>query len=112
MYNRPAFLASVLALGAVCIAVRAAEAADPPFVMPGEASAPDLPVEGDILDLGIADKIVDKSGSWLSYGETRLGQGRENARAFLRENRDVREEILGKIMEAAGVAKPEPAAVG
>src|SRR5882762_2556073 len=42
--------------------------------------------EGDLIDLGIAQKIVDKAGSWFSYGEIRLGQGRENARVFLKDN--------------------------
>jgi len=56
--------------------------------------------EGDLLDLGIAHKIVDKSGSWFSYGEVRLGQGRENARVFLKDNPDLAREIDKKIRVA------------
>ena len=61
--------------------------------------------EGDLIDLGIAHKIVDKAGSWFSYGEIRLGQGRENARVFLRDNPDLAGEIDKKIRTALGLAK-------
>jgi recombination protein RecA len=61
--------------------------------------------EGDLLDLGIAQKIVDKSGSWFSYGEVRLGQGRENARVFLKDNPDLAIEIDRKIRAALGLTK-------
>lgn len=54
--------------------------------------------EGDLIDLGIEDKIVDKSGAWLNYGDVRLGQGRENAKQFLRDNPKVYEEIRKKIL--------------
>lgn len=64
--------------------------------------------EGDMLDLGIAHNIVKKSGSWLSYGEVRLGQGRENARTFLKENKDIAAEIEGKIREALGMSAADP----
>ncbi len=60
--------------------------------------------EADILDLGVQHKIISKTGSWLSYGNTRLGQGKENARRFLMENRDIATELEGKILE---VATPE-----
>src|SRR5665648_712480 len=63
--------------------------------------------EGCILDLGIEHNIVAKSGSFFSYGDDRLGQGRNNAKGFLRENPQVAEEIERKIYEALGV---EPAA--
>jgi recombination protein RecA len=66
--------------------------------------------EGDILDLGIEHKVVDKSGSWFSYGEIRLGQGRENARVFLKDNPDLANEIEGKIRGALGMVKRTPAA--
>src|SRR3990172_8289976 len=49
--------------------------------------------EGDLLDLGADKGIVEKSGSWYSYGGERIGQGRENARTFLRENKDVRDKL-------------------
>jgi len=73
--------------------------------------------EGDLLDLGVAHKIVDKSGSWFSYGELRLGQGRENARVFLKDNPDLASEIdhklraeLGLVKTPAAAAEPAPVA--
>lgn len=53
--------------------------------------------EGDLLDLGVAHRVVEKSGSWYSYGDIRLGQGRENARKFLRDNDELTREIDGKL---------------
>ncbi len=67
---------------------------------------------GELLDLGIEHRFVQKSGSWYSYGETRLGQGREAARTFLRENPDVAGELEARLREALGlrqVPPPEPA---
>jgi recombination protein RecA len=61
--------------------------------------------EGDLIDLGIAHKIVDKAGSWFSYGEIRLGQGRENARVFLKDNPDLAAEIDKKVRVALGMTK-------
>jgi len=58
--------------------------------------------EGDLLDLGVEKSVIEKSGTWLSFGGERMGQGRENARVFLKENKDVREKlenILRKKME-------------
>jgi recombination protein RecA len=49
--------------------------------------------EGDLIDLGVDKGILEKSGTWLSYGGERMGQGRENARVFLRENKDIRDKI-------------------
>ncbi|NIP17558.1 MAG: DNA recombination/repair protein RecA, partial [Xanthomonadales bacterium] len=49
--------------------------------------------EGDLLDLGVAHRVVEKSGSWFSYGSLRLGQGRENARQFLKDNPDLAREV-------------------
>ncbi len=57
--------------------------------------------EGEILDLGVQLEIVSKSGSWFNYGETRLGQGRDNAKEFLRANPEIAAEIEGKIRENA-----------
>ena len=54
---------------------------------------------GELIDLGIEHRLVSKSGTWLSYGETRLGQGRENARTFLKEHPDVATELEGKLRE-------------
>lgn len=58
--------------------------------------------EGDILDLGVAHKIVTKSGAWFKYNDDMLGQGKEKSRLFLVENPDVCEEIRKKIMSAGG----------
>jgi len=64
-----------------------------------------ISAEGDLIDLAITESIVVKSGSWLSYGDIRLGQGRENAKQFLQDNPDLRKEI-----RAAILAKRQPAA--
>ncbi|AJE02209.1 recombinase RecA [Geobacter pickeringii] len=61
---------------------------------------------GDILDLAVDRKIIDKSGAWFSYGSERIGQGRENARTFLRERPELVAEIEAKLYEAAGMARP------
>jgi recombination protein RecA len=58
--------------------------------------------EGDVLDLAVEDRIVDKSGSWFSYGETRLGQGRDKARVYLEENPAIVEEIKEKVLAKRG----------
>jgi recombination protein RecA len=58
---------------------------------------------GELLDLGIKAGIVDKSGSWFSYGSQRIGQGRENAKTYLKENPDVADEIEAKIRQNAGL---------
>lgn len=55
--------------------------------------------EGDLLDLGVNSGIVDKSGTWFSYGDIRLGQGRENARIFLRENDEVAKQIESQVRQ-------------
>src|SRR5436190_24059274 len=59
--------------------------------------------EGDLLDLGLEDKLIEKSGAWISYGEVRLGQGRENAKQFLRENPALVDEITRKVLEKRGL---------
>jgi recombination protein RecA len=61
--------------------------------------------EGDLLDLGVEKNVIEKSGTWLSFGGERMGQGRENARTFLKENKDIREKLenaLRKKMEVPG----------
>jgi recombination protein RecA len=58
--------------------------------------------EGDVLDLGVAAKIVQRAGAWFKYGNTHLGQGKEKARIFLVENPDICEEIKNKIMADSG----------
>jgi recombination protein RecA len=58
---------------------------------------------GELLDLGVKAGIVDKSGSWFSYGDERIGQGRENAKTFLKENTRISYEIEDKIRAAHGL---------
>ena len=60
---------------------------------------------GDLIDLAITHKIIDKSGAWFSYGETRLGQGRENVRQFLEQNADLGREIEAKLRRLLGLVK-------
>lgn len=59
--------------------------------------------EGDILDLGVSLGIVEKSGAWYSFEEERIGQGRQNVRLFLSENKDIRDRIKNLITEKAGL---------
>ncbi|MFH1616783.1 MAG: recombinase RecA [Planctomycetota bacterium] len=59
--------------------------------------------EGDLIDLGSTCDVVTKSGAWLNYGDIRLGQGRENAKKFLAENKNLRDEIRDKILTAKGL---------
>ena len=60
--------------------------------------------EGELMDYGVKLDIIDKSGAWFSYGSTKLGQGRENAKAFLKENEAIGTEIENKIRENIGDA--------
>ncbi len=59
--------------------------------------------EGEVLDLAVEHNIVEKSGMWYSYGTERVGQGRENARNYLKENQEVFEEIANKVRETLGM---------
>ena len=61
--------------------------------------------EGDTLDLGVSLGVVEKSGAWYSYGDERIGQGREKVKAFLAENRDIMEKIRDSILEKTGLAQ-------
>jgi len=67
--------------------------------------------ESDLLDLGVAQNIVEKSGSWFSYKGERIGQGLENVRQFIRDNADIRERINTELRKALGLNKggDEPA---
>ena len=65
---------------------------------------------GLLIDIGVDCGIVEKSGSWFSYGDLRLGQGKENVRTFLQENRDVAEEIEGRLLVALGIGQEEESA--
>ena len=64
--------------------------------------------EGDLLDLGADAGIVEKSGSWFSFGGERIGQGREAARRFLKENHDVRDRIAEAVYAAKGIKRAIP----
>jgi recombination protein RecA len=57
---------------------------------------------GLLIDLGVEHGIIDKSGSWFSYGDLRLGQGKENAKEFLVQNKDVSDEVEVRLRSALG----------
>ncbi len=59
--------------------------------------------EGDLLDLGVNNSIVEKSGTWFSYGGERLGQGRENSRTYLRDNPAVADQIEREVRTVLGI---------
>jgi recombination protein RecA len=65
--------------------------------------------EGDLLDLGVAQNLIEKSGSWFSYKGERIGQGRENARQFLKDNQDIRTAVDTELRKQLGLAKDVPA---
>src|SRR5271155_1342491 len=62
--------------------------------------------EGDLIDLGVDKGILEKSGTWISYGGDRLGQGRENARVFLKENKDIRNRLEAALRKKLELASP------
>jgi recombination protein RecA len=66
--------------------------------------------EGDIVDLGADSGIIDKSGAWYSYGGERIGQGRENAKQFLKDNPELSRAVEAKILEHFGLSAPAAAA--
>ncbi len=82
----------------------------PPFrqaefdVMYGEG----ISREGDLIDQGVEHKIVEKSGTWFSYGSERLGQGRENAKTFLKQNPELAAQIETKLRQAMGLSDVAP----
>ena len=63
--------------------------------------------EGDIIDLAIRGDIVEKTGAWFSYGEMKIGQGRENAKHYLQENEDIYSEIIKKVRAFMGIEVAE-----
>src|SRR5512141_3039158 len=67
--------------------------------------------EGDLIDLGVAQNLVEKSGAWYSYKGERIGQGRENARQFLKDNPDVFKKLDVELRKALGLVRAEVAAV-
>jgi recombination protein RecA len=68
--------------------------------------------EGEVLEIGVNLGVLEKSGAWYIYNGDRLGQGKDNARDFLKENPALAREIEAKIREKAGVGAPKPAAAG
>jgi recombination protein RecA len=64
--------------------------------------------EGDLMDLGVVHNLLDKSGSWFSYKGERIGQGRENAKQFLKDNGDIRQQLEIDLRKLLGLIKPEP----
>ncbi len=64
--------------------------------------------EGDLIDLGVAQNLIEKSGSWYSYKGERIGQGRENARQFLKDNPDVMQKVDADLRQALGLVRPVP----
>ena len=68
--------------------------------------------EGDLLDIAVNNNILEKSGSWFSYKGERIGQGRENARQFLKDNKDVMAKLDAEVRKALGLAQSpaQPAA--
>jgi recombination protein RecA len=84
----------------------------PPFkvveldIMYGEG----ISKEGSLLDIGITEGVIQKSGAWFAYGDERIGQGRENAKQFLKENNEVRGRVLDDIYEKLGVEAPKETA--
>jgi recombination protein RecA len=70
-----------------------------------------LDYEADVLKLGVEEEVIAKSGAFLSYGDTRLGQGKDNARAFLRDNPAVRDAIVAEVLakKLPAEALPGPA---
>jgi recombination protein RecA len=68
--------------------------------------------EGDLLDTGVSYGIIEKSGAWFSYKQDRLGQGRENVKAFLKEHPETAAEIEKEVLEKAGLSKPEKGSAG
>jgi recombination protein RecA len=63
--------------------------------------------EGDLLDLGVANNVIEKSGSWFSYKGDRIGQGRENSKQFLKDNTDLRDAIDIEVRKALGLSRSD-----
>ena len=63
--------------------------------------------EGDLIDLGVEKGVLEKSGTWISYGAERMGQGRENARTFLKEHKDVRDKLEKELRKKMEIPTPD-----
>jgi recombination protein RecA len=66
-----------------------------------------ISASGELVDMGVEHGVIDKSGTWYSYGDERIGQGRENAKVFLRENRDIMDAVRGEILEKMSMTVQE-----
>jgi recombination protein RecA len=62
--------------------------------------------EGDLIDLGVEKGVLEKSGTWISFGGERMGQGRENARVFLKENKDIRDKLENTLRKRLEIPMP------
>ena len=60
---------------------------------------------GELVDLGVMAEIIDKSGSWFSYKDTKIGQGRENVKSYLNDNPTIAKEIENQILQNAGIVE-------
>ncbi len=67
-----------------------------------------ISIEGDIIDLALEDRLLTRSGTWYSYGDVKLGQGRDRARLFFKENPDLLEELRDKILVSRGFPPQSP----
>ncbi|MCC6657668.1 MAG: DNA recombination/repair protein RecA, partial [Rhodocyclaceae bacterium] len=65
--------------------------------------------EGEIIELGVLHKLVEKSGAWYAYNGERIGQGKDNAREYLKEHAEMAREIENKVRAAVGVAEQQAA---
>jgi recombination protein RecA len=68
--------------------------------------------EGDIIDLGVDKGVLEKSGTWISFGGERMGQGRENARVFLKEHKDIRDKLEAALRKKMEIPMPKEASSG
>jgi len=66
--------------------------------------------EGDLLDIGVAKNVVEKSGSWFSYSGERIGQGREKARDYLKEHPEVADKLDQELRNVLGIGVKQPVA--
>ncbi|HET7596189.1 MAG TPA: recombinase RecA, partial [Burkholderiales bacterium] len=64
--------------------------------------------EGEIIELGVAQGVIDKSGAWYTYGKDRIGEGKDNTREYLEEHPELAREIENKVLAAVGISVPEP----
>ena len=68
--------------------------------------------DDDLVDLGVEHEVLQKSGTWISFGDERIGQGKENARRFLKENTDLRDRLTEQVYASRGLKLPVLANAG